>query len=412
MFSLGIVGALMHTVEWVTSTSGDLFLPNPNFRLEDWEGSSCETGIGLYCVHGTADRNGSFRNIANQISASLPDSISSIHLVCFEGWGLGIAALAQQLLTKIKANNHREVILMGHSRGGLLITYLAEYLARAAGITVHAIFTMGTPFGGAVVPGMDLLSMVSKSVEEMKPGSSFLNDLISKILLSNIRYIHFAAQYDGLVAVKETYVNSIPIVLRGHNHLSMMQNAKEMVTIIKHRLHDVCPARLMRPMALKRCEEAQVKNSKEKIRKEKFEFIEAEGDRNLTRLCYDLDCQIQELRSTRNIRSAEPKFKILTHLRKLFNDMLQSEQRGQYYPEAKTIDQFINDFMGDTKIERNTTPRAILSQQRNPLTAFGNTKTTSERFIQDLLVKYKNVSLPQPPQAEFIGPSTPRKAFT
>lgn len=238
--SVSFGGIFAHTWCWVTSNSGDYIYRNPDFRE-----SESDEGIDIYCVHGTADRPQSFSRLTERaLGMGLHDNIRSITLVAFDGrfQGHGIEYFAEQLAEKIAGNKHRRVILLGHSRGGLVISYLDVYLASKYGIQVDFVFNVATPFNGSYL-AMAPLTWVSASVYQMEVGNMFLKDLAEGVMNSSARYYFFEASCDYIVTTGYSYVpdyvakypSSLKTINTPHGHLSIMSShklASEIVQVI------------------------------------------------------------------------------------------------------------------------------------------------------------------------------------
>jgi predicted alpha/beta hydrolase family esterase len=223
-------GMFAHTYYWLTYPSGDQFYSNPVFKNEQHQ----DKGTAIYFIHGTADQSSAFQRVAERlIQAGLPNEISSLNLVSFKQryQGKNIEFFAEQLREKIKANQHQRIILIAHSRGGLVAAYFAEFLARSAGIEVVLICTIGTPFNGSYL-AMKPLSWFSDSVREMEIDSEFLKQLKEKILENATgNYYFFIAKEDAIVPGESgcinEYVDKYPnslIILDRHGHLSIMSS--------------------------------------------------------------------------------------------------------------------------------------------------------------------------------------------
>lgn len=224
-------GILSHMSCWVTASSDDYMYPNPNFRQ-----SETEEPIDIYCVHGTADRAQAFSRIAERLlEKKLGSNIRSLNLVAFNGrfQGYGIEYFAQQLAEKIIKNEHQRVILAGHSRGGLVISWFTEYLADESAIQVDLVFNFATPFNGSHL-AMAPLKWFSTSVYQMEIGSEFLKKLGEQIMFSKARYYFFEASDDFIVSTGQAYVlayvekypESLIKVDTPHGHLSIMSSHK------------------------------------------------------------------------------------------------------------------------------------------------------------------------------------------
>lgn len=227
---ISTTGMFAHTYYWLTSPSGDQSYQNPNYKNEQ----DHNTGTAIYFIHGTGDQPAAFQRVAERlIKTGLPDEICSLNLPAFDQryQGKSIEFFAEQLRDKIKANHHQQVILMAHSRGGLVASYFAEFLAKEASIEVQLVITVGTPFNGSYL-AVKPLSWFSDSVKEMEIDSQFLFQLKQKIIenpVSDYRFI--IAKEDAIVPgnsgyIKE-YVSKYPDSLRildRHGHLSVMSS--------------------------------------------------------------------------------------------------------------------------------------------------------------------------------------------
>lgn len=214
---------LRHVGMWIASSPK--VYQNPRFTAPE-SNPELSKGVAIYCVHGTADKSSSFSLIANRILSSLPSLISSVHLVAFGRRVLGesVENFAEQLKKQILANGDKHVILMGHSRGGLVVAYMAEYLAKEAGIQVEAVVGISSPFEGSPLVTWPLTEF-SSSVKEMKVESSFLKALSEKIDHSAAKYFYFASDNDPIVPVHSSF--------RGqHRYRSMIDDKGGQVNIV------------------------------------------------------------------------------------------------------------------------------------------------------------------------------------
>lgn len=224
-------GILSHMSCWVTASSDDYIYLNPNFRQ-----SETEKPIDIYFVHGTADRAQAFSRIAERLlEKKLGSNIRSLNLLAFNGrfQGYGIEYFAQQLAEKIINCKHQRVILAGHSRGGLVISWFTEYLAGESAIEVDLVLNFATPFNGSHL-AMAPLKWFSTSIYQMEIGSEFLKQLDERIMLSKARYYFFEASSDFIVSTGQAYVLayvekypwSLIRVDTPHGHLSLMSSHK------------------------------------------------------------------------------------------------------------------------------------------------------------------------------------------
>lgn len=227
---IATTGMFAHTYYWLTSPSGDQIYQNPSYDKS--QNQDRETAI--YFIHGTADQASAFQLVADRlIQAELPNEISTLNLLSFDQryQGKSIVFFAEQLREKIRANQHQRVILIAHSRGGLVASYFAEFLAKQAGIEVPLIITIGTPFNGSYL-AINLLSWFSDSIKEMKIDSDFLIELKKKIMAESLSSYHFFITTEDAIVPGESgfiqeYVKNHPnslTILDRHGHLSVMSS--------------------------------------------------------------------------------------------------------------------------------------------------------------------------------------------
>ncbi|KTD78310.1 esterase/lipase family protein [Legionella waltersii] len=235
---ISTTGMFAHTYYWLTSPSGDQSYQNPSSQKDQKK----ELETAVYFIHGTADQPAAFQRIARRmIRAGLPNEISSLNLIAFDQRykGKNIEFFAEELGKKIVGNKHQRVILIAHSRGGLVAAHFAEYLAKTLGIEVICIVTIGTPFNGSYL-AMKPLSLFSDSVKEMEIGSEFLETLKQKIVENPAsKYYFVVATEDSVVPGKsgyiEDYVKNNPnslIELDRHGHLSIMSSHRLVALIV------------------------------------------------------------------------------------------------------------------------------------------------------------------------------------
>jgi predicted alpha/beta hydrolase family esterase len=238
-----IKGAIHHIIDWVHSPNDDIIIANPNFV----RGIESKPGIVIYCAHGAADRSASFKYISEHIIEQLPDTISSIILVAFKGRmkGKSISHYANQLICKILKNRHDNIILMGHSRGGLVVATTAEDL-KDKNIKINSVITICSPFKGTprIVAPFNKLAL---SLDEMMPASNFLLELENKIKrnevanANSIPYFFISSKDDVICPAKNCSISSArfkTICLPNEGHLSIM-NSDRLVQILNEYINDI-----------------------------------------------------------------------------------------------------------------------------------------------------------------------------
>ena len=108
-----------------------------------------------------------------------------------------ISELAEQLKDKINdiqvETGFSQVILIGHSMGGIVSSYYCEFLAKSKEVAM--VVTLGTPFNGTRVAALG----VGQGAKEIAPHSPFLRELSAKIQQSEVPYYSIASKIDNIV---------------------------------------------------------------------------------------------------------------------------------------------------------------------------------------------------------------------
>lgn len=215
-------GILPHVYHWVMSS-----FKGATYYLPPQEKNKISK-LSIYFIHGTADRSGAFTRVADRlIEQGLPEEIFRMHLLSFEQryQGKSIEFFAQQVVKKIKSNQDKNVIFIGHSRGGL-VGAAAALLAQKEGINVWMNLSICSPFKGSYLA--PLLSWLSTSVNQMRSDSAYLQSLKELILEDKKCLQRFVAvEEDAIVSTEcaylDEYVALYPDSLKifdRHGHLS------------------------------------------------------------------------------------------------------------------------------------------------------------------------------------------------
>lgn len=243
------VGMFKYSSQWLSLNFNDQDLLFTDNEQTITSGSkNMNNGVYIYFVHGTGDQACSFQEMAKQLRENgIHDDYKSMHLVSFKGryQGQGIEDFANQLLQKIKSNEHRKIVLVGHSRGALVCAYLNEYLAKSAGIDVLHCVSICGPFRGSYL-AMQPLRFFSNSIEQMSKGSKFLQQLRNKINTEpNSPYTFVIGGLDSVVPNRSGYIleyvkeNPKALVrLSDHGHLSIMTSTR-LLDYIKKLLNQI-----------------------------------------------------------------------------------------------------------------------------------------------------------------------------
>jgi pimeloyl-ACP methyl ester carboxylesterase len=102
-----------------------------------------------------------------------------------------VDALAQKIA---KETGHSHLVLIGHSMGGLVSSFYAEYLAPPG--TVTHVITLCSPLHGTRSASL----IAAACGRQMRPGSHLTKDLAKRIEANqNIRYCHLTSQLDNII---------------------------------------------------------------------------------------------------------------------------------------------------------------------------------------------------------------------
>ena len=103
-----------------------------------------------------------------------------------------MAQLLQHQIKQIRTETGAEqVILVAFSMGGLIASYMSEYLAQPG--EVAKVISIGTPFEGTRMAALG----IGENAAQMLPGSSFVTALVEKIEQSKVSYYCVASQMDN-----------------------------------------------------------------------------------------------------------------------------------------------------------------------------------------------------------------------
>lgn len=138
-----------------------------------------------------------------------------------------ISELALQLKNKVaelkKTTHASEVILIGHSMGGLVCSYFCEHLASKDEVAM--VITLGSPFQGTKLSALGH----GQNVIEMAPNSAFLSELNERIHQSKVPYYSIASKLDNMIipwqsAVLTSHSSATEnvLVLEDRGHLSLL----------------------------------------------------------------------------------------------------------------------------------------------------------------------------------------------
>lgn len=125
-----------------------------------------------------------------------------------------------------KETGRDDLILIGHSKGGLVCVYYALHQAQEHHERITDVITIGSPLTGAPLarfsPGRD--------AHEMRPGDPFTQEMRREIFKnSSIRFFHIGSLTDEIVPAASALIGSNPsrqLLLKDTGHFSLLFSSR------------------------------------------------------------------------------------------------------------------------------------------------------------------------------------------
>jgi len=197
---------------------------------------NCTTPILL--VHGYAQNQADWIWLKHKLKQKGIGPVYSLNLCPPFASMIQLAELVKNKVEEIsQETKHPNIILIGHSMGGLISSYYSEFLASPG--EVSAIITLGTPFQGTKLAALGF----GQNVTEMIPNSQFLRELTKKIKVSSIQYHYIASKVDNLIVPWESAIPSYAdgsdgskentFIVENRGHLSLLISSRVINQIIQ-----------------------------------------------------------------------------------------------------------------------------------------------------------------------------------
>jgi pimeloyl-ACP methyl ester carboxylesterase len=146
------------------------------------------------------------------------------------GSGRSIKTYARQIQEKVRQiqeeMGRNDLILIGHSKGGLVSSYYATHLAGSTGANITDVVTVGSPLAGTPLAYLGL----GYDAYEMRPDSEFHQELRNKIREHpQIRFSHIASKADEVVPLSSALLgedHSRQLVLKDIGHLGLVFSSR------------------------------------------------------------------------------------------------------------------------------------------------------------------------------------------
>ncbi len=146
------------------------------------------------------------------------------------GTGKSIKTYAHYVQEKIKEiqeeTGRRDIVLIGHSKGGLVSSYFSNYLAEETESEVTDIVTIGSPLAGTHAANFG----VGQDAGEMRSDSIFHKELRER-MDSNLstRYFHVGSETDEVVPQSSALIGNDParqLSLKDTGHLGLLFSSR------------------------------------------------------------------------------------------------------------------------------------------------------------------------------------------
>jgi pimeloyl-ACP methyl ester carboxylesterase len=136
--------------------------------------------------------------------------------------------IREKILEIKQLTKQNNIILIGHSMGGLVAGYYAEHCADEDGVSIEHVISIGSPWQGAQALSYLPDALKTKRYSQMSPNSEFIHNLMLKTLESEKagkrRYYNIGGECDLQVSGSHSFVTLDPKRQRivsgcGHNAL-------------------------------------------------------------------------------------------------------------------------------------------------------------------------------------------------
>ena len=185
--------------------------------------------LPVLLVHGYG---GCARQWAPVRAALLAAGFTTVDTFAYDAFTADIPTLAHRLghavgrlLARPEAEGAREVILVGHSLGGILV----RYAVTVGGLDeqVRMAVTVATPHGGCALARLAL----GPTAAQLRPGSALLRRLEGAAAPGHVRWIAYSAGADLVVPpararLRPSVLAAVNVEVTGEGHLSILRSRR------------------------------------------------------------------------------------------------------------------------------------------------------------------------------------------
>lgn len=380
---IDITGLIRHSLYWPFASDLDQRYPNPRFKKFPTNDAALFNGeVAIYCLHGIGDSSASFRWFTERAIDQLHPCVSSINIISLNNTMTTFQQDAELVLKKILANNDRNVIFIGHSKGAVDSAVLSEKLAKQAGVNVHAVMAITAPFQGSKL-ALWPITTISPPVKQLELGSPDLRDLVDAIKTSKTPYYYYATGRDGFLETDSCIIKENCARFRlypEHGHTSIMSSLELSLDLIPD-LSEAC-ANIIE----KYCPLATLP---------KLRFVAANPEENKILIaCTEIESEVIKIKKRTHLKSALNKVYILARLNFLLSELLNPEAFNPY-PTSVDISDFLSQFLHDTHVMYGENkPLDVLNSALN-FPFLNISKTKSMVFLDGFLKQHGKTMLPK-----------------
>lgn len=180
-----------------------------------------EGKVSVILIPGIAEKWGFLKSLGDKISLGG----HPVYIVPKLGHNLtDIPKSAKIIKDLIEENKLKNVIIVAHSKGGLIAKYLLVHFNKNN--DVRGVIAIATPFSGSVLARL----VRHKSFKELSPDSQLIQDLNSDTTVNN-KIISIYPSYDNLAPKGSvlTYAENIKVNVKGHHKILFDKQAQDVV---------------------------------------------------------------------------------------------------------------------------------------------------------------------------------------
>jgi pimeloyl-ACP methyl ester carboxylesterase len=186
-------------------------------------------GRPILLVHGYANHGSVWMLHKKRLEAA---GIGPVYLINLGDPFLSIQTYSERVREKVetitKETGREDIVLIGHSMGGLISAWYATRLAKPK--SVSAIITVASPLEGTPVARYAL----GQNAREMEPRSKFLQELKAAMNeCKELKVFHIATESDEVVVPGVSAANSFDYVLDDLGHAGLLYSKRVSEKIIE-----------------------------------------------------------------------------------------------------------------------------------------------------------------------------------